>query len=60
MEDAREAVKVRSRHYAKRQLSWFRRDGRVRWLDMDELSFDEAARIVEARAREGSGDGRRA
>ena len=43
LDEAIELVKRRSRRYAKRQLSWFRHDGRVRWLDLDELSLEEAA-----------------
>lgn len=33
--DAVELIKSRSRKYAKRQLTWFRRDRRLRWLDLD-------------------------
>ena len=46
LDEAIDEVKRRSRRYAKRQLSWLRRDGRVRWLDYDRLAEDEAARIV--------------
>ena len=42
VEDAVELIKRRSRRYAKRQLSWFRHDGRVRWIDLDETSLEEA------------------
>lgn len=35
LDESRELIKMRSRRYAKRQLSWFRRDSRVRWFDMD-------------------------
>ena len=30
--DAVSLLKLRTRHFAKRQLTWFRRDGRIRWL----------------------------
>lgn len=43
MDEAREQIKMRSRRYAKRQISWFRRDGRVRWLDYDAMTQAEAA-----------------
>jgi len=33
--DAKELIKSRSRKYAKRQMTWFRRDRRLRWLDTD-------------------------
>lgn len=41
MEEARELIKMRSRRYAKRQLSWFKRDDRIVWFDMDEFTIDE-------------------
>lgn len=46
LEETIELIKRRSRRYAKRQLSWFRHDGRVRWLDLDALSLDAAAEVV--------------
>lgn len=56
LEEAVELVKRRTRRYAKRQLSWFRHDGRVRWIDLDETSLDQAAtRIVENAGREAHG-----
>ena len=44
--EARDLVKARTRRYAKRQISWFKRDGRVRWLDMDALDTKGAADVV--------------
>ena len=56
LEEAVELVKRRTRRYAKRQLSWFRHDGRVRWIDLDETSLDQAAScIVEDAGREAHG-----
>lgn len=46
LEEAVELVKRRSRRYAKRQLSWFRHDGRVRWIDLDECDLDGACELV--------------
>ena len=34
--DAVSLIKLRTRHFAKRQLTWFRRDGRIRWLPWQE------------------------
>lgn len=39
-EDAVDMIKQGSRNYAKRQLTWFRRDPRAIFLDKDELSDD--------------------
>lgn len=33
-----EMIKKGSRNYAKRQLTWFRRDKRIKWFDIDEYS----------------------
>lgn len=45
--EAAELVKKNSRNYAKRQLTWFRRDKRYRWLDcMAEDLREQAAELV--------------
>lgn len=49
MDEAREQVKLRTRRYAKRQISWFKRDERVRWLDLDHLSLDDCASVILSR-----------
>lgn len=36
-----ENLKRATRRYAKRQLTWFCRDERIHWFDIDRLSFDE-------------------
>ena len=46
LDDAIELIKRRSRRYAKRQLSWFRHDGRVRWINLDELDLAQALALV--------------
>ena len=46
LDEAVELVKLRSRRYAKRQLSWLRRAGRVRWLDLDDITPEAAARAI--------------
>ncbi len=46
LEEAIKLIKLRSRRYAKRQISWFGRDDRIVWLDMDELDLDAAASFV--------------
>lgn len=45
LDEARETIKMRTRRYAKRQLSWFKHDGRVRWLEVDDPDA-AAARII--------------
>ncbi len=36
LEDATEHLKQQTRRYAKRQLTWFRRDGRINWIYPDD------------------------
>lgn len=45
LEDAVEDVKRATRRYAKRQMTWFRADGRIRWLDAEPY---DAARLCDA------------
>lgn len=46
LEDAIEMIKKGSRNYAKRQLTWFRHDKRVKFLDKDVLSQEEIEDII--------------
>lgn len=41
-EECIDKIKQDSRHYAKRQLTWFRRDERINWLELtDVIPFDK-------------------
>ena len=57
LEEAVELVKRRTRRYAKRQLSWFRHDRRVRWIDMEKVGMAGACEVVVGDALEGVRDG---
>jgi len=41
MAEAIDAIKQGSRHYAKRQLTWFRRDERVHWIEAPGKTLDQ-------------------
>ena len=41
-EEAVEVLKRETRHFAKRQLTWFKREPDVIWFDKDELGTEEA------------------
>lgn len=41
LEDTIDLVKQKSRNYAKRQLTWFRRDDRINWYNKDEFSSED-------------------
>lgn len=52
LEEAVEKLKMETRRYAKRQLTWFRRDGKISWIDIDKLSdcdiIKKACNIVDS------------
>ncbi|MBR5774355.1 MAG: tRNA (adenosine(37)-N6)-dimethylallyltransferase MiaA [Clostridia bacterium] len=41
LEQAVENLKMQTRRYAKRQLTWFRRDGRINWIYADDAGVSE-------------------
>jgi tRNA dimethylallyltransferase len=53
LEGAKALMKMNTRRYAKRQLTWFRADKRVEWFDVSKLSQAEiVARILGSLKRE--------
>jgi tRNA dimethylallyltransferase len=47
LDEAIELVKRNTRHYAKRQLTWFKKDKRIKWLDLSVCSAPESFIIKE-------------
>lgn len=45
-EEALELMKKNTRNFAKRQLTWFNKDRRVIWIDVDGLSSEEVCDII--------------
>ncbi len=46
LESCLDKIRQSSRRYAKRQLTWFRRDERINWINLDEIyNFDEFIEI---------------
>ena len=41
LNEAIEMVKQGSRNYAKRQLTWFRKDPRINWINKDDFKSDD-------------------
>lgn len=41
-EEAVRILKRDTRHFAKRQLTWFRREGEVTWVDKDNFDYDDS------------------
>ena len=51
--DAAEEVKKRSRNYAKRQLTWFRRNSEIHWITYAEANaFEDAVASALSMVRE--------
>jgi tRNA dimethylallyltransferase len=46
LEEAVRRLKRNTRHLAKRQYTWFRRDSRIRWLDVKALAPDQVAEAI--------------
>ena len=38
LDEAKDILKMNTRRFAKRQLTWFRADKRIKWFDMDKVS----------------------
>jgi len=53
LEEAKELIKTHTRQYAKRQLTWFRRDERVKWIEIKKSENEESVvkRIYEQFSR---------
>lgn len=48
LEEVAAQIKLETRHYAKRQMTWFRRDGEIHWLAVDACrDFQEIAEKAE-------------
>jgi tRNA dimethylallyltransferase len=47
LDRAIELIKRNTRHYAKRQLTWFRKDNRIQWFDINDVSeLDQIAKKI--------------
>ena len=43
LDEAKELICQRSRNYAKRQMTWFKKDERIIWIDMDKIHNEDDA-----------------
>lgn len=46
LEKAVEKIKISTRRYAKRQITWYKRWGFIHWLDADEMSVGEMREVI--------------
>ena len=45
-----ELIQQNTRHYAKRQMTWFRRDDTIQWLNADD-DYEKNIRLIDALLR---------
>jgi tRNA dimethylallyltransferase len=43
LDEAKAAIANNTRHYAKRQMTWFKKDRRIEWADVDNISPEQTA-----------------
>ncbi|MBZ0265687.1 tRNA (adenosine(37)-N6)-dimethylallyltransferase MiaA [bacterium] len=46
LEEMIDRIQKNTRHYAKRQLTWFRRNNRIAWIDLETNSLEELVSLV--------------
>jgi len=46
LEEAVEKIKINSRHYAKRQLTWFKKDVAINWYNSDEVAVKDVVSLM--------------
>jgi len=46
LQRAKYLMKLNTRHYVKRQLTWFRRDERLTWIDMAGQSASQITEVI--------------
>lgn len=46
IEEAKELLKKNTRRFAKRQMTWFNADKRVKWIDIDKTSEEAALELI--------------
>jgi len=46
LQEAADMIRQNSRHYAKRQLTWYRADSSVHWIDLSAVSTGEALQTI--------------
>lgn len=49
LDTAVELIKKNTRHFAKRQMTWFNKEKRIQWIDVDDMTPREVAALIESR-----------
>jgi len=51
-EESKEILKKNTRNFAKRQVTWFKKDKRIQWIDVDELNAEQVADTILRRSHD--------
>jgi len=46
LEKAIEQIKINTRHYAKRQMTWFKKDSSIHWFDATNASVEKMLELL--------------
>jgi tRNA dimethylallyltransferase len=46
LDEAIEKIKINTRHYAKRQLTWFKKDAEVKWINTDYINLNSLSKLI--------------
>jgi tRNA dimethylallyltransferase len=46
IENARSLMKINTRHFAKRQMTWFRADERIKWFDLNKVNEEAVIKKI--------------
>ena len=46
LEEAKKLLKRRTKEFAKRQFTWFRKEPRFKWVNLSEVSQEELLRMI--------------
>jgi tRNA dimethylallyltransferase len=52
LEDALEQIRINIHQYARRQMTWFRRNPQVQWLFCDQMTGEQLRNFVKTRITE--------
>ncbi|MCF7873381.1 MAG: tRNA (adenosine(37)-N6)-dimethylallyltransferase MiaA [Candidatus Omnitrophica bacterium] len=54
--EAKEKIKQNTRRFAKRQITWFKKDPRIEWIDAEGMAAEEVANMIRCKMQGAKGD----
>jgi len=59
LEEAVRTLKSRTKSFAKRQFTWFRKEGGFKWINLSEIPEEEVIKVIEGDLKKFEGEGKR-